>query len=269
MPRKSHELLLSFESIRNIFDLSKRVAVITGAAGGLGCAISFSLAAFGAELVLASRNRENLEKLSAEIEELGGVAYSVPTDITKPDEVDRMVHLTLDRFGTIDILVNNSGTEHREAAANIELEDWNRLMETNLTGAFLCAQRVGKVMIERVRGKIINISSVRGKFGRATDFSAYCASKGGLDALTRALACEWGKYNIQVNSLAPSIIETELSRRSLEDKGYAKRITDRIPLGRWGQTVDLIGAVVFLASDASNFVNGHTLYVDGGYSIAG
>lgn len=256
------------EKARSVFDLSGRVAIITGAAGGLGRLITFSLVAFGARVVLASRNLDNLKKVEEKVQELGGEAIAIATDITQEDQVDHMVSETLERFGKIDILVNNSGITYRVPAEETSLEGWHKVMETNVTGAFLCSQRVGRVMISQKKGKIINISSVRGAFGRTTpDFSTYCTSKGALDALTRALACEWGRYDIQVNSLAPCLVETDPSR-PYANPIYAKKIIERIPLGRWAQPHDLIGSVIFLASDASNFVNGQTLYVDGGYSVS-
>lgn len=254
--------------IKNIFDLSGRVAVVTGAAGGLGRMITFSLVAFGAHVVLASRNIGKLKEVQEEIQGLGSEAFAIRTDITQEEQVDQMVAETIKRFGKIDILVNNSGIELRAPAAEMSLESWQKVMETNVTGTFLCSQRVGRTMISRKRGKIINISSVRGKLGRSKDFVSYCASKGALDSLTRALACEWGKYNIQVNAIAPSLIEAGMSNRSLADPGYVQKLIERIPLGRWGRPDDLSGGVIFLASDASDFINGHILYVDGGYVIS-
>jgi len=253
---------------QNIFDLSGRVAIITGAAGGLGRIITFSLISFGAHAVLASRNLKNIKYLEAEVQEMGGEALAIACDVTQEDQIERMVSESMQRFGKVDILVNNAGINIRVPAEEMSLQDWRKVMETDVTGAFLCSQRVGRLMIQRRKGKIINISSIRGQSGRAT-LSAYSASKGGLEALTRALACEWGKYNIQVNSIAPSTVETELSKPSLADPMFVKKITERIPLGRWAQPDDFIGSVVFLASDASNFVNGHILFVDGGYIISG
>ncbi len=260
------------EKTKNIFDLSGRVAIVTGAAGGLGRIITFSLTAFGAHVVLASRNIEKLKQLEEKIKELGGESFAIATDITKEDQVDRMVDETMKRFSKIDILINNSALNYRILAEEMSSKNWREVMETNITGAFLCSQRVARAtMIPRKRGKIINLSSIRGRFGRPKDFVAYCTSKGGLDSLTRALACEWGKYNIQVNSIAPSLVETSKDGTigsPSADPDYTRRLLERIPLNRWGQPEDLVGSVVFLASDASNFVNGHILYVDGGYVVS-
>jgi gluconate 5-dehydrogenase len=260
------------EKIKNIYDLSGRVAIVTGAAGGLGQVITYSLVAFGARVILVSRNLENLKELEKAVREAGGEALAIATDVTKEEEVDRMVTETMDRFGKIDILVNNSGILHRIFAVDMSSEMWSKVIETNVTGAFLCSQRVGRIMIPRRQGKIINMSSIRGRFGRPKDFVAYCTSKGGIDSLTRALACEWGPYNIQVNAIAPSLIEVPRKDATignpLADPDYTRRLLERIPLNRWGQPEDLVGSVVFLASDASNFVNGHILYVDGGYVVS-
>lgn len=258
----------AFKQIGSMFDLSGRVAIVTGAGGGLGQIITFALVAFGANVVLASRNLDNLKQLEGKVQELGGEALSVATDITQPDQVDLMVSKTIERFKRIDILVNNSGIQIREPAEEMSLENWKKVMDINVTGAFLCSQRVGRVMISKKRGKIINMSSIRGRLGRAKDFISYCASKGGLDSFTRALACEWGKHNIQVNSIAPSLIETELSRHSLKDPDWLEGFMARVPAKRWGQPIDLAGSIIFFASDASDFVNGQTLYLDGGYGIA-
>ncbi len=256
--------------IRGIFDLSGRVAVVTGAAGELGRIITYSLVGFGANVVLASRNIEKLKQLESKIQGFGGETLAIDADITREDQVDRMVSETLRRFGKIDILVNNAGVLHRFLAEEISLNHWREVIETNVTGAFLCSQKVGKTMIPRKCGKIINISSIRGRFGRPRDYVAYCTSKGGLDTLTRSLACEWGPHNIQVNAIAPSLIEGEGTSKQtlLKDPTYTQRLLDRIPLKRWGQPKDLTGSIVFLASDASNFINGHILYVDGGYSVS-
>lgn len=258
------------ERTKGIFDLSGRVAIVTGAAGELGRTITFSLVAAGARVVLASRKLESLKELEREIEGIGGQALAVAVDITKEDDVDRMVSEAVRRFGKIDILVNNAGVLHRFLAEEISLSHWNEVIATNVTGAFLCSQRVGRRMIPRREGKIINLSSIRGKFGRPKDYVAYCTSKGGIDALTRALACEWGPHNIQVNAIAPSLIEGQGTSKQtlLRDPAYTKRLLERIPLNRWGKPQDLSGSVIFLASDASNFINGHILYVDGGYVIS-
>ena len=256
------------KQIGSIFDLSGRVAVVTGAAGGLGQIITMALVAFGASVVLTSRNLDNLKQLEGKVKEVGGESFAVAADVTQPDRVDHLVAATMDRYKGIDILVNNSGIQIREPAEEMKLESWRKVMETNVTGAFLCSQRVGRVMISRKRGKIINISSVRGKLGRAKDFISYCASKGALDSFTRALACEWGKHNIQVNSIAPGLIQTEMSGHSLANPNWVEAYMARVPAKRWGQPIDLAGMIVFFASNASDYVNGQTLYLDGGYCIA-
>ena len=180
------------EQMGSMFDLSGRVAIVTGAAGGLGQIIASALVAFGASVVLTSRNLDNLKQLENKVKESGGEGLAIAADITQPDQVDHMVSATMERFKRIDILVNNSGIQIREPAEEMSLENWRKVMETNVTGAFLCSQRVGREMISRNRGKIINMSSIRGRLGRSKDFISYCASKGAIDSFTRALACEWG-----------------------------------------------------------------------------
>jgi gluconate 5-dehydrogenase len=259
------------ERINGIFDLSGRVAIVTGAARGLGRIMAFSLSAYGATVVLAGRSGEALKAMEGDVKRLGGEALAVPTDITQEDQVDRMVSETMSAFGKIDILINNSAVSHRIRAEEMGLDKWRAMMDTNLTGTFLCSQRVGRVMIPRKRGKIINLSSIRGKFGRPKDFVGYCTTKGGIDSMTIQLACEWGPHNIQVNAIAPALIETSREGtigNPLADPEYTRRLLERIPLHRWGQPEDLVGAVVFLSSDASNFINGHILYVDGGYVVS-
>jgi len=259
----------SLEKMRNMFDLSGRVGIVTGAAGGLGRIFTLSLAAFGAQVVLASRNAANLKQLEGEVRSMGGRALAIPTDITEETQVDQMVTETLKQFGKIDILVNNSGIQDRVSAEEMSVKSFETVMRTNVTGAFLCSQRVGRTMIPRKRGKIINISSIRGRFGRAKNFVSYCASKGAIDSMTRAFACEWGLHNIQVNAIAPSLIEAGVSAHSFKDPAFVERVVDRIPLKRWGQPKDLVGAIVLLASDASDFINGQIFYVDGGFSASG
>lgn len=249
---------------RKLFDLTDRVAIVTGGAGGLGRPTSLGLADFGANVVVTSRNLESLERVKKEIEQLGRESLAIPCDVTKPEDVKSMVKETMDRFGRIDILVTYAGLNIPKPAEEYPYEDWMKIIDTNLTGVFLCDQEVGKVMIKQRRGKIINVSSVRGRYGLPRNYVGYCTSKGGVDILTRTLACEWAKFNVLVNAIAPTVIETPLTAHILANPEFAKSMKDRIPLGRWGFPDDLIGAIVYFASDASNFVTGQILYIDGG-----
>lgn len=249
---------------RKFFDLTDRVAIVTGGAGGLGRPTALGLADFGANVVVTSRNLERLEKVTSEIEQLGRKSFAVSCDVTKHEDIKNMVKQTVDRFGRIDILVTYAGLNIPKAAEEYPYEDWKRIIDTNLTGVFLCNQEVGKVMIRQKKGKIVNISSVRGRYGLPRNYIGYCTSKGGVDMITRTLACEWAKFNVLVNAIAPTVIETPLTAHILANPEFAKSMKARIPLGRWGFPDDLIGAIIYFASDASNFITGQILYVDGG-----
>ena len=249
---------------RKLFDLTDRVAIVTGGAGGLGRPTALGLADFGANLVVTSRNFENLEKVKREIEQLRRESLAIPCDVSKHDDVIRMVKQTMDTFGRIDILVTYAGLNIPKPAEEYPYDDWKKVIDTNVTGMFLCNQEVGKVMIKQRKGKIINISSVRGRYGLPRNYVAYCTSKGAVDMITRTLACEWAKFNVLVNAIAPTVIETPLTAHILANPEFAQSMKNRIPLGRWGFPDDLIGAIVYFASDASNFITGQILYVDGG-----
>jgi gluconate 5-dehydrogenase len=248
----------------NYFNLDGKVAVVTGGAGGIGQALALGLADAGADVVVASRDLKKLEKVADQIRAKGKKSLAISTDVTDEKSVANMVENAVKKFGHIDVLVNGAGLAIRKPADTFPVDEWQRVMDVNTRGTFLCCQAVGKVMLKQKSGKIINISSVRGRYGLPAGYAAYCASKGAVDTLTRTLACEWAKSNILVNAIAPTVIETELTRELLADVEYAKTMKARIPMGRWGLTDDLIGPCVFFASDASNFVTGQILYIDGG-----
>jgi gluconate 5-dehydrogenase len=167
-------------------------------------------------------------------------------------------------FPRVDILVNAAGIGIYRPADTFPIDDWQKVMDTNARGTFLCCQAIGRVMVKQGKGKIINVSSVRGRYGLPANYAAYCASKGAVDTLTRTLACEWAKYNVLVNAVAPTIVETELTRANLANPDYAKMMKSRIPLGKWALPEDIVGAAVFFASKASDFITGQILYIDGG-----
>ena len=248
----------------SLFDLDGRVALVVGGAGGIGRAQALGLAENGADVVVASRRLDVLEQVADEIRDRGRKALAVSVDATKADLVAGMVARTLEVFPRIDILVNAAGLAIRKPADSFPIDEWQQVMDINARGTFLCCQAVGREMIKQGSGKIINLSSVRGRYGLPADYAAYCPSKGAVDALTRTLACEWAKYNVLVNAIAPTIVETELTRSALANPDYAKMMRSRIPLGRWATTDDLIGITVFLASKASDFITGQVIYVDGG-----
>ncbi len=248
----------------DLFDLTGKVAIVTGGAGGIGSAQALGLADAGADVVVTSRQIEHLEQVAGEIRAKGRKALAVTVDVVDEKSVAAMVKRVLGEFPGIDILVNAAGLAIRKPADSFPIDEWQKVMDINARGTFLCCQAVGREMIKQKSGKIVNVSSVRGRYGLPADYAAYCASKGAVDTLTRTLACEWAKYNILVNAVAPTIVETELTRPALADPEYAKRMKSRIPLGRWAMPEDIVGATVFFASPASDFITGQILYIDGG-----
>jgi len=225
------------------------------------------LADGGADVVIADILTSLAEDVVKEIEERDHRALGFKLDVTNANDVQEMISKVTDHFGRIDILINNAGIQCISAAEDFALEDWTRVLNINLTGVFLCSQAVGKIMISRKKGKIINISSLFGTIGSPHGAVAYNSSKAGVINLTKSLAAEWGKYNINVNAIAPGIIETDLTRKRLEDKEYFDLWIDRTPLKRIGKPEDLSGAIIYLSSEASDFVTGNTIMVDGGYKI--
>lgn len=249
---------------RNLFDLKDKVAIVTGGAGGLGRPTALGLADFGANVVVTSRDLGKLEAVKHEIERLGRKALAIQCDVTKPADVENMVKQTVDKFGKIDILITYAGMNIPKPAEEYPYEDWEKVMNLNVTGVFLTCREVGKAMIKQKQGKIINISSVRGAYGLPRNYAAYATSKGAVIALTKQLATEWAKFNIKVNAIAPTVIATELTAHIMANPELSKNMKSRILLGRWGYPDDLIGAIVYFASEASNFVTGQILFIDGG-----
>ncbi len=248
----------------HLFDLTGKVAIVVGGSGGIGRALALGLAECGADVIVASRQLVNLEPAAEDIRALGRQALAISVDATQEQSVTDMVKRSLDVFPRLDILVNAAGLAIRKPAESFPINEWQQVMDINTRGTFLCCQAVGRVMIKQRSGKIINVSSVRGRYGLPADYAAYCTSKGAVDTLTRTLACEWAKYNVLVNAVAPTVVETDLTRPALADPEYAKRMKSRIPLGRWAIPEDIVGPAVFLASKASDFVTGQIIYIDGG-----
>jgi NAD(P)-dependent dehydrogenase (short-subunit alcohol dehydrogenase family) len=253
-------------NVKQLFDLTGRIAIITGGSIGLGRQMAEGLAEMGANLVLCARKRERCQQAAEELQPLGVKAMALACDVKSPASIQEVVDATLSQFGRIDVLINNAGISWGAPVEEMRLEDWNKVIETNLTGTFLCSQAVGKVMIRQGQGKIINIASVAGLGGAPPELSAigYHASKGGVISFTKDLACKWAAHNIQVNAIAPGWFPTHMSSRVLEH--HQELFLSHIPLRRFGNEHDLKGAAVFLASDASNYVTGHVLVVDGGQS---
>ena len=249
---------------KQLFDLTGRVAIVTGGSIGLGRQMAEGLAEMGANIVLCARKKQRCEQAAGELAKLGVQTLALGCDVKNPDQIREVVGETISRFGHIDILINNAGTSWGAPVEEMRLEHWNKVIETNLTGTFLFSQAVGNCMAAQRRGKIINIASVAGLRGAPPAFQAigYHASKGGVIAFTKDLACKWGVHNVQVNAIAPGWFPTNMSQIVIERNRDA--FLKKIPLGRFGNDQDLKGGAVFLASDASNFVTGHVLVVDGG-----
>lgn len=247
------------------FDLTGKVAIVTGASRGLGQYFARALARAGADLVITSRQPASLKAFEGEIGALGRRALPLALDVRQQDSIFQMVEAAVAHYGKIDVLVNNAGCNVRKPALEVTWEDWNLVLDTNLRGTFFVAQAVARQMVPRRYGRIINIGSVTCVAGYA-GLGPYGASRGGVKQLTMSLANDWGVHGITVNCLAPGWFKTQQNARLYEDREWVEYLCDRIPLKRPGQPQDLEGAVVFLASDASAYVTGQTLLVDGGIS---
>ncbi len=249
--------------LHNFFDLTGKVAIITGTSRGLGQYMGRALAKHGADLVITSRDINTLKTFQQEIEQLGRKTFPVELDVKNYESIQKMTDKVIDHYGKIDILVNNAGCNIRKPSVDISWDDWDTVVDTNLKGTFFVSQAVAKHMISCKYGRIINIGSVTSVFGYA-GLAPYCASRGGTKQLTMSLADDWGQYGITVNCLAPGWFKTFQNQVMYENKEWVDYLVDRIPLKRPGAPSDLDGAVVFLASDAGEYVTGQTLLVDGG-----
>ncbi len=248
-----------------LFDLSGRVAIVTGTSRGLGQYMARALAKAGADLVVTSRTRESLRAFEVEMKALGRRALSMELDVRNQESIERMAAEAEKAFGHLDILVNNAGCNVRKPALDVTWDDWNLILDTNLRGSFFVAQAVARRMIPRGYGRIINIGSVTSVAGYA-GLGPYGASRGGIRQLTMSLADDWGKHGVTVNCLAPGWFRTEQNKVLYENKEWVEYLCDRIPVKRPGRPEDLDAAVVFLAAEASRYVTGQTLLVDGGIS---
>jgi gluconate 5-dehydrogenase len=250
---------------RQLFDLTGRVALVTGGSIGLGRQVAEGLAQMGAHVVLCARKKQRCDQTAHELEALGVRALGLECDVAKPEHVERVVDTTIAEFKRIDILVNNAGISWGAHFEDMTLADWHKVLETNLTGTFLFSQAAGRRMIVQRNGKIINMASVAGLGGAPAEMveaTAYHASKGAVVTMTKDLACKWARHNIQVNAIAPGWFPTHMSEWVIEHK--KDLLLESIPLRRFGSDDDLKGAAIFLASDASAYVTGHVLVVDGG-----
>jgi gluconate 5-dehydrogenase len=255
-------------NVKQLFDLNGKVAVVTGAGSGLGQGIAEGYAQMGASVSVVDIDAEAAQGVADGVNGAEGRAIPVQCDVTQKDQVEVAVARTLQEFGKIDVLVANAGIGDRALAEEMTFEQWDRVMSINLTGVWLFDQAVGKHMVERGEGgRIINMSSIGGIIGVETGNANYCASKGGIIAMTRCLAIEWAKHNILVNAIAPTHSRTPLIEKLMRDKPEVRTyFLGNIPLGRLGEVVDVVGPAIFLASDAAAFVTGHVLVADGGHT---
>lgn len=250
----------------SLFSLKNKVSIVTGGGRGLGLGISHALADAGSDIVICSRKEENCRNVARDISRSGVKAIGYKCDITDQDNIVSLKDFVLKEFGKIDILVNNSGATWGASTEHYPLDGWNKVMKVNVTGTFLCSQIIGSQMIEKGGGKIINISSITGTVGcksEIMDAIAYNTSKGAIDAFTRDLAVKWAKHHVNVNAIAPAFFRTDLTRGTMDKSG--EQILNHVPMGRFGELSDLDGSVVFLASNASDYITGIILYVDGGF----
>jgi NAD(P)-dependent dehydrogenase (short-subunit alcohol dehydrogenase family) len=247
------------------FSLAGKGALVTGAGRGIGRAFAIALAEAGADVVLGARTVIEVERSSAELRAQGHVAFACHMDVGNVSSIYSAVDGAVDRLGRLDILVNNAGTSVRRPALEIDEADWDRVVDTNIKGAFFCAQAAGRVMVKQGRGKIVNIASALG-FVASEDLSVYCTTKAAIVQMTRALALEWARYQVNVNAIAPTTTRTPMMDQRLTDPEIHAAYVRNIPMGRVGATEDLVGALLFLTSSASDFVTGHTIVVDGGFT---
>ena len=247
-----------------LFDLTGKVALITGASRGVGAAIAAGLSQHGAIIVLNGRNPETLEQTATELRATGGQVHTSAFDVSDGEAITAAIGEIEATVGAIDILVNNAGVQHRQMLSDLPEADWRRVLETNLTAPFLMAQSVARGMLRRKSGKIINICSLTSEITRP-GIAPYTAAKGGLKMLTKSMAVEWAKDNVQVNAIGPGFLMTEMNKVLAEDEKFNDWVCGRTPAGRWGAPEEVAGAAVFLASAASNFITGQVIYVDGGF----
>jgi len=257
------ELVQKAKDVKSLFDLSGRVALVTGGGKGLGEAMALALAGAGADVVIAGKTQENNQRVAAEISSMGRRSLAVEVEVREPDQVERMAGEVAKQFGRIDILVNSAGYADVQPIAEFPVDTWEYIMDVNVKGTFLCSREVAKLMLSQKQGKIINISSLQGFAGRAGD-PAYAASKAAVNLMTMSMACEWAKNGICVNAIAPTWCWTDLTSPFLRQNAFYAQLEQRIPIGRAGNREDLFGIVVFLSSNASNFINGAIIPVDGG-----
>ncbi|UJQ95350.1 SDR family oxidoreductase [Mariluticola halotolerans] len=251
----------------SMFDLTGKRALITGSSRGIGRALAEGLAGAGAEILLNGRNTKALGNAAQDLADAGAKVTALAFDVTNPESVDEAIAHAEAEIGAIDILINNAGMQYRAPLESFPPDKFDALMRTNVNSAFYVGQAVAKNMIGRGRGKIINICSVMSRLARPS-IAPYSASKGAVANLTKGMATDWARHGLNVNGIAPGYFKTELNAALVADADFSTWLEHRTPMGRWAETSELVGAAIFLGSDASSFVNGHILYVDGGISIS-
>ncbi|HBU12733.1 MAG TPA: hypothetical protein DEB31_08420 [Clostridiales bacterium] len=252
---------------KDMFGIEGQVAIVTGAGGGIGAEVAAALSALGAKVAIVDLNEEKMAETAKRISAAGGEVITVKTDVTDKAQVEDMAARVHGQFGKIDILVNSAGIAYLQDAVDFEEDMWDRVMAVNVKGTFLPCQAVGRYMLRQKSGRVVNISSVRGMQGRARDM-AYAPSKGAVDQLTRSLAIEWAKENINVNAVAPIFTLTDINREMLQKKETLDWVMSRMPKGRLSMPSYLVGPVVFLCGQSSEFITGQIVYVDGGWTCA-
>jgi gluconate 5-dehydrogenase len=253
--------------VGSLFDLSGRVALVTGSSAGIGFALAQGLGQAGAKVILNGREPGKLALAGEQLRRAGLSVHEMAFDVTDSNAVRPAIERIEQDIGPIDILINNAGMQFRAPLEDYPEDAWHALMKTNIDSVFYVGQTVAKRMIPRGRGKIINICSVQSELGRPS-IAPYTATKGAVKMLTKGMAIDWGKHGLQVNGLGPGYFKTELNRALVDDKAFSDWLIGRTPSRRWGELEDLVGAAIFLASDASNFVNGQIIYVDGGVTAS-
>lgn len=248
----------------SMFDVSDKTVVITGSSRGLGLAYAKGYLEAGATVVMNASGKETLTKVTAELKSCGYKAYAYAFDVSDEEQVKKAVDSIEEKVGPIDILINNAGIHRRNMLIDMTSEEWRKVIDVNLTSAFLVGQAVARKMIPRGKGKIINITSLNAELARQ-NIANYSSAKGGLKMLTKSMATEWGRYGITCNAIGPGYIETDLTKPLTEDPEFDGWVKKEVPLGRWGKPEDIIGTAIFLGSSASDYINGYTIYVDGGW----
>jgi NAD(P)-dependent dehydrogenase (short-subunit alcohol dehydrogenase family) len=254
--------------MKDLFSLEGKVAVVVGGTSGIGHALSLGLADAGADVVASARRREMVDETANEIERRGRKTLRLSSDIGDRSSLERLLSATLERFGKVDVLINSAGKIKRTPTLTMPEEEWTDIVDTNLTGTLRSCQIFGRHMLERGYGRIINVASLN-SFVALTEVAAYAASKAGVVSLTRSLAVEWSMKGITVNAIAPGVFRTALNAELLDNTSRGKELLMRTPMGRFGKTEELVGAAIYLASDAASFVTGQTLVVDGGFLASG